>query len=430
MDSKITSKEKSQVEILVTASWEEFQPFLDKAASQLSDNMKVKGFRPGKAPWREVEKIVGSEKLLREAANEAVKKLYTQVVMDNNVRALGSPSVEVLKLAPENPFQFKAVADIMPEVKLSDYRSKLQNSKPKKEESKVEEKEVEDTIKQLQNSRAKYKTVSRSAQKGDRVEVDFEIQENGVPIEGGQSKNHPIVLGDKKFIPGFEENLEGMKESEEKNFEIKVPQTFPQKQIAGKDLSVHAKVDLVQKKEIPEADDEFAKSLGQFESMEGLRGNIKEGLKKEKDQKEKEKRRSAMLEVVAGDMEVELPQSLVDGTLNQMVSEFKSNIESGGVKFDDYLSHIGKTEEDLKKEWIKAAEKRAKSSLALSQLAEAENIQVDEKEVEAKANEILSSLPNPEEFSKKVSSEQLKEYAYGILKNEKTFERMEQIASN
>ena len=216
---------KSEIEIKVTVSWDEWKKYLDQAWSELSKDLKFPGFRPGKAPKDMVEKQLGKENILQNGAEKAIQKTYADILDKEKIDAIGVPKAEILKLAQGNELEYKIVTAVIPEVKIKDYKGSMKkiNEKFKKEKIEIKDEEIGKEIKKIAESRAKLVTVSREAKNGDNVLVDFRVLRDGVPIENGTSKNHPLILGKGVFIPGFEENLLGMKENEEKKFALKFP---------------------------------------------------------------------------------------------------------------------------------------------------------------------------------------------------------------
>lgn len=423
MQINIAKLPKSQIQIQIELLPQEWESNLDKAAAELSKNLNIQGFRPGKAPRGLVEEKIGSQKIYEEAAQMAIRETYVKIIMEKNLEILGQPKIEILKLAIGNPLVFKATAAIMPEIKIGPYRKISQEIKNKKVS--VDEKEIEDALKWLQNSRAKLITVKRPAENGDRVEIDFKAKIAGVPIEDGESKNHPFILGDGKFISGFEDQLAGMKENEEKLFSVIAPKDWRQKNLAGKKIDFEVKMKLVQERQLPELDDDFAKSLGNFNDIVSLGKSMEEGLFKEKEIKEKERWRVEAIEKIASESSVEVPEILIEKEKDKIFQELKSSLENMGLDFKHYLEHLKKTEEDLRKDWQSQAERRVKIALALRKIAEEEKIEASPEEIENKANEILKQYPDIDKAKKQIDPGYLKEYAESIVKNEKVFELLE-----
>jgi len=305
---------------------------------------------------------------------------------------------------------------------------KYKGLKIKKNEIKADDNEINKSLDYLKESRAKIITVNRSAQKGDRIEIDFEVRQDGVKIENGESKNHPLILGQGRFLSGFEDNLERMSAGEEKSFSLKIPFDWPDKRIIGKNLDFKVKMKLVQKRELSDINDEFAKSLGKFESLEELKSSIKDGIMQEKEIKEKQRMRIELIEKVTDDSEVEISAELIEQEKENMLNELKANIAGLGLDFEKYLEQIKKTIEEIKKEWQEQAEKRVKIGLCLNAITEKENIQISDEEAESRINEDLKHYENIKDIKKDVDPIKFKEYYKNILKNEKVFELLEREA--
>jgi trigger factor len=279
----------------------------------------------------------------------------------------------------------------------------------------------------LASTRVKLVTVNREVQKNDSVEIDFNVLVDNVPIENGTSRNHPMVVGKGVFIPGFEENLIGMKEGEEKEFELNFPEKYHKKELAGKLAKFKVTMRLVQERQVPEINDDFAKSLGEIENLEALKKNIQKGMKEEKEHKHKEEKRTKMLEKIVDCVEVELPEIMIKEEVQKMMLEFEQQIQSMGMNLDQYLGQLKKNKKDLEKDWEPQAEKRVKSALALKEIVKMEEISIDAKEVETEMNKTLQHYKNVKDFEKNVDMERLYSYTKGVLENEEVFKRLEKI---
>ena len=417
---------KSEVEMIIELDPIEWGKFVNEALRELGKEVKIEGFRPGFAPKEMVEQKVGQGHILEAAADLAVRKTYVKVLEEKNIDAIGRPEIQVLKMAMDNPFEFKIKTAVLPPIKLADYRKIAQADKPKnKEQIKVEEKEIESSLNWLQKSRTKYATVLRPAQKGDRAEIDFTAKQEGNVIENGESKNHPLILGEGKFVPGFEEQLVGLKEGENKNFSLVFPEDFQQKDLASQLIEFETKMNLVQEAQVPDLSDDFAKSLGCFENLAALKDNIKQGLAMEKERQAKEAWRAKVLQEIVKKSEIELPEIMIQAELAKMTDEFKANLTQMGLDFNEYLKNLKKTEEELKKEWLPKAKERAQAGLILRAIADQEKIEVTGQEAEEEINHIIKHYPDWDAVKAKIDMAQLLEYTKGRLKNEKVFEFLE-----
>lgn len=423
---KVNTKRLSsnQVEIEVEIPAPRTGVYFDLAASELSKDMKVDGFRPGKVPAEIVEREKGSQELYNQAANLAIQKTLPKAILDNEIEIVGQPEIQVTQIARGNPMKYKAIFWMIPEVLLGKYKE----IRVKRKKLKVEDREVDKSLEYLQKSRVKLVTVNRPARSGDRLEIDFSTRLGGVKVENGESKNHPLILGEARFMPGFEKELEGMKTGEEKRFSLKAPKEWPQKNLAGKNLDFQVKLNLVQERDIPRLSDEFVKSLGDFKSLDQFKKSIKEGIFQEKELKEKERIRAEIIERIADSSKIDMPEVLVVLELDKMVNELRASVGDMGLDFDKYLSQIKKTVDDLKKEWKVQAEKRARISLVLRAIAKKEKIEVVDDEVKERINETLGHYPNIEEAKKNLDISALKEHTKGVIRNERVFELLEREA--
>ncbi len=416
----------SQVEIKVSVSADELEKFVEETVRELGKDIDVPGFRPGKAPRKIVEQKVGSQKILAQAAEKAVKKSYVDSIVKNKIEAVGEPKITITKIASGNDLEYKALVSVMPKITLGNYRKQIE-SVEKKEPEDIKPEDVQKEIESLQKSRAKLVTISREAKKGDRVEIDFEVLAEGKTIEGGKSLNHPLTIGEKFFIPGFEENLIGMKANDTKEFELIFPKDYHRKELAEKPARFTVKVNLVQEKILPDLDDEFAKSLGQFENLESLKSSIKEGLREERKKRNAEKRRNDIIEKIISEVRVEIPQILMEAELDKMMSEFEGNISSMGMNLDQYLENIQKKREQVRNSWKNTARKRVLAALALQEIAREENITVESSEIEKEMNKTLAHFKSQGDIKKNLDMEKLYDYVKGVLTNEKVFQLLESL---
>ena len=419
---------KSEVEMIVELDSTEWGKFVSEATRELAREVKIEGFRPGNAPKEMVEQKIGQGHILEAAADLAVRRTYPRVLEEKHIDAIGRPEVRVLKVAMDNPFEFKIKTAVVPPIKLADYKKIAQADKPKtKDQIKVEDKEVQESLNWLQKSRTKYVTVVRPAQKGDRVEVDFVAKQEGKMIDNGESKNHPLLIGEGQFVPGFEDQLVGLKENETKNFSLVFPENFAAKNLAGKLVDFEVKMNLAQEPQSSELNDEFAKSLGKFETLDALKNNIKEGIAMEKENKAKEAWRAKVLQEIVKKSEVELPEILVQAETAKMSEEFKDNLMQMGLEYGENLKNISKTEEDLKKDWLPKAVERAQAGLILRKIGDLEKAEVTELEVEEEINHIIKHYPDWDAVKAKIDMERLAEYTKGRLRNEKVFALLENL---
>ncbi|MBI2639772.1 MAG: trigger factor [Candidatus Sungbacteria bacterium] len=436
MNYHITSLPKSEIEIKIELTPEEVALATQKALEEMTNSVDIDGFRKGKAPQELVRKKVGENELSRRTLLYAVQDSYPQALKElqdrNNpvaepVEPIGPPKIQVTKFVEGGALEYTARLSILPALTLPDYKQAAKAVLANKKNPEVSEKEVGDSIAWLKKSRAREITVTRAVQESDRVEVDFEARVAGVALENGKSQNHPIVVGEGRFLPGFEKELVGMKEGEEKTFSLVVPADYAEKELSGKTVDFHVVVKLVQERIIPEADDAFAAALGNFKNIDELKTSIRQGILTEKEEKERERTRIAIIEAVAEKTKGELPTLLIERELDKMLAELKANIGRMKLDWTAYLANIKTGEEELKKGWAKDAERRVKIALTLREIAKVEKIEPDETELQEAASKTLARMDIGEEELKKIDRGVFLEYNTTIARNEKVFKFLEGI---
>ena len=435
MKTNLKKLEKSQVEIEFELTAEEFGKHLDKALTHLKSHVKMDGFRKGHVPAGMVEEKVGKENLLMEAGDLAVKAAYPKLIEEQKLEPIGDPEVQIKKIAKGSPFEFTVKVTVLPEIELPDYRKIA--SQMKIGEISVTEKEIEDTIDYLQKSRAKFTAENRPAQAKDFVEIEYQTE----ALNGGKAIKDRFILGEGGFLKDFENNVIGMSAGQEKEFMAKFPENTPRKDLAGKDATFKVKMLSVQKMELSEINDEFAKSLGQdarvtgsagtpvsaFDTLVALKENLKEGITLEKKESEKQKRRGEILENISTNITFDIPEKMVDFEEVRLLDDLKTQVSSQfKISFEEYLATIKKTEEEIKKSFRLEAEKRIKNFLVLRQIGRQENIEVSEEELAEDLQKLMKNYTKDQ--LQKIDIEQLKEYSKGAIQNEKIFQLLENVS--
>ena len=424
MKVKINSLPKSKIEIIVSLDNKDLSPFKEIALKDLNKDLKVNGYRVGKAPLPIAENHFSPLKIYEKAASLAIEKFYPQIIKEKEIQAIGYPSISITKIVPNQEVEFKAEISIISNLDLPDYKKIAKDMRKENKDISIEKKEIDDALLWLQNSRSVLEKVERPAEKEDIVTIDYQIKEKESLIENGEDKNYSFILGKGHFIPGFEKNLIGMKSGENKIFNLVVPKSWAQKDLQGKNLSVQISLKDIKKKKLPPLNDKFAQELGKFKDLEELKNNVLKGLKMEKETKEKEKWRLAVLDKIIAGTKAEIPEILIHTEIEKMMEELKTQLEKIQLTFEKYLEQIKKTEEDLRKDLHELAKKRVYSALVLREIGLLEKIEVFENEIKEKANEILQQIPDPK-VKGRVNPEDLKEFALGIIRNEKVFQILE-----
>ncbi len=414
--------EKSQTELNVELSLDEFKPFIEKGARKLSKEIKIEGFREGKAPFNIVKQKVGEMVILEEAARIAINETIGKAIDENlkDKQPVGQPQVDITKLAPDNALGYKVVLAILPEVTVGDYK----NAKVKQKKLKVEDDEVEKTIEQLREMRVKEAVVDREVQDGDKVLCDIEMFLDKVPIDGGQSKGTAVVVGQGHIVPGFGKKLIGAKKGDVREFSLPYPKDYHMANLAGKNVEFKVKVNEVYSREKAELNDDFAVSFGS-KNMEDLKKMIRENIKHEKKHSLEQKAEMEMMEKILKDTKFgDIPEVLVNHEVQGMVQELEQKVTSQGGKFEDYLSSIKKSRGDLMLDLTPDALKRVKSALMVREIIQKEKIDVTEKEIDERIRELKEQYKGYEKVSERVSSPEYRAHLANIMANRKVIDKL------
>lgn len=410
----------SQIELSVELGREELLDYVRAAEDVYAREVKIDGFRPGKAPREKVREVVGEATILEAALQTAVQRSLAQAISENKFDVIEASEVSVKENSPEK-LVYTVKIQLFPEIKIPALTGiKIQRRQPE-----VSNEEVDQALDTIRASRAILTDTLEPAQKGDRIEVDFKVKESGKLIEGGESKNHPVVIGNQKFVPGFEDELIGLKKGEYKNFSLTAPKDFANKAVAGKKLDFEVTVNDVKKVSLPEANDAFAKSLGRFENMDQLLINLKDGLMEEKKEKEDQRLRLEIMDALIKDSSCNVPEAMVTDQLTSMVNNFDKDLHQHEMELALYLAQIGKTQEDLKKEWRPEAERQVKMALILRKVAKDNNILVLPEELNDSLESLVQSAMLRGENSPEIDLNRTRSSLEARMLNEKTFEFLE-----
>jgi len=405
--------DKAQVELTVEFSQEEFAPYIEKGAQKISKEIKIEGFREGKAPYDVVKQKVGEMSILDEASKLAINAKLGEVISKNTKDAIGQPDISIVKLAPENPFVFTVKMSIIPSIELGKYKE----LDIKEKEVKLDEKELEKTFDQLREMHVKETASEKEIKDGDKLILNIEMFLDKVPVEGGQAKETTIIVGKDYIVPGFDKKLIGAKKGETKEFDLHYPADYHQKNLAGKNVEFKVVVKDVFDRTLPELDDEFAKKL-HFKSMDDLRKNITSNIEAGKKNEVRQTAERELIEkIVAKTKFGDLPEMLVQHEAETMIGELEQNVKQQGGKFEDYLASLKKTRNDLVMDMLPDAVKRVQASLVIREIAKVEKIIVTEKEVDDYLNALVLQYKATPEIEKQIKSEEYRSYAVMTLSN-------------
>lgn len=415
---------KTTVKLKIELSVEDLQPHLKKAVQRISKEVKIPGFRPGHVTYEVLKHKISEMEIYQEAARVAIDATLPQAVQQEKVNFVGQPNIHVEQVAPGNSFIYSAEFSLMPEVVLNEYKT----VKAQKKAVTVDEKKYTQTLEHLRKMQAVSKPVERVAKLHDKVEIDFSITQDNVPIEGGQGKHVPVTLGEKTFIPGFEEQLEGMKAGDTKKFKVTFPKDYGVKHLAGRECDVDATVHTVFEVTLPPLDDALAKAL-KFEALADLEKAIRENITKELDQKAETEFETTVIEAAIAQATFDpIPQPMITTELDRMMQEMQHDIEQQGAKFDEYLKHVKKTEQELRDTWKDKAEQRVKSALLLKTIGETENITISEEAIDVQAEKYRAMYKDSPELGDRLDSLDFRAYLRTSMRNEEAMKKLKEYA--
>ena len=397
--------EKSQVALTIEVGAAEFEAAIEKAYQKMRKKINVQGFRPGKAPRKMIEKMYGAEVFFEEAINNAFPEAYDAAIKEQELKVVGYPDVEMVGECTKEGFTFKAVVPVYPEVTLGEYKG----LSAEKEEVKVSAADVNERLKGMQDRNTRLVSVEREAQNGDTAVIDFEGFLDGVPFEGGKGENYSLELGSSSFVPGFEEQLVGLKAGDEKDLDITFPEEYTP-ELAGKAVVFKVKVQEVKGKEVPELDDEFAKDVSEFDTLKELKADLKKKITEERQKAADSAFEDKLMEMVADNLTVEVPDAMVETQARQFIDNFKMQIAQSGIPYDQYMKMTGNDEEKMMAEAKGPALRQVLVDLAIAAIVKAENIEVNDEEVEAEYNKMAEMYSMDVEMVKKyVTADQIKD---------------------
>ncbi len=369
--------EKSRVAVTVEVGAEEFEAAVNKAYLKMRSRINVPGFRPGKAPRKMVEKLYGAEVFYADAVDEALPDAYAKAVESEKLDTIGYPEEELVGDVTKDGYTFKATVAVYPDVKLGKYKGV---SAPK-EEVKVTADDVKKRLDEMAERNARLVSVDRKAKKGDTAVIDFEGFDNGVPFAGGKGENYELELGSGSFVPGFEEQVVGMKAGDEKEIDITFPKDY-QKDLAGKAVKFKVKCSEVKFKELPALDDEFAKDVSEFDTIKELKDDIKKKMEEDREKAVKVAYENALIEKVADTIECEIPDVLIEEQCKRFLDEFKNRIMAQGIPYDQYKKMTGMDEKKFMEDGREPATRQVKMDLAIAQIIEQEKLEASDEEIE------------------------------------------------
>ncbi len=407
----------NELKLEITIEAKKFDEAIKKVYLKSVKYFNIPGFRKGKAPMNIVERYYGKEIFYEDAFNEVVPQEYETELKQNNIEAVSHPDIDITQIGKGQDLIFTAIVQTKPEVKLGKYKG----IELKKVEYNVSSEDIEHELGHMQERNARLVSVEdRAVEKDDITVIDFEGFVEGEPFEGGKAENHELTIGSNTFIPGFEDQIIGMKIDEEKEINVKFPDEYFSEELKGKDAVFKVKLHEIKKKEMPKLDDEFAKDTSEFDTLEELKKSIKEKLEEENKKKAKYETQDAAIKSVSDNTKIEIPSGMIETEIDNMIQEIEQRLKYQGLNLENYLNLIGKSNEEFRKEYEEEAKISVKNKLVLEAIIKAEKIEADDETVNSKLEEMSKMYGKTAEELKK--NEQLVKYIETSLKNEKAIE--------
>jgi len=418
MNCKVEKTENAnEVKLEITIEAEKFENAIKKVYFQSAKYFNIPGFRKGKAPQHIVERYYGKEIFYEDAFNEVVPAEYEKALEENKIEAVARPKIDVVKMEEGQDLVFTAIVATKPEVELGKYKG----IEIEKIEYTVEDEAVENEIKTMQEKNARLITIEdRAVEQGDITTIDFEGFVDGVAFEGGKAENHELEIGSGSFIPGFEDQMVGMKIDEEKDINVTFPKEYFSKDLAGKEAVFKVKLHAIKKKEMPELDDEFAKDVSEFDTLEELKKSIREKLEKQMQDKAKYEKEQEVIKTVCENSKIDIPAGMIELEIDNMVKDMEQRMSYQGLKLDQYLKMLNKTEEEFRKEFEPQAIEAIKSRLTLEAIVAKEGIKASEEEITEKIKEMAKNYGRKEE--ELLENENVKKYIEQGIVSEKAID--------
>ena len=416
MNVKVEKKENSKVEIEFTMDKKQFEEELEKAYKQNAKKFKVPGFRAGMVPRAIVEQTYGESVLYEFVIENTVDDAYRTAVVENNLEIVSRPELDIKQIGKDKDFIFVVNVCVKPEATVKDYKG----IEVKKVSTRVTKKDVDVELEKIREKNARIVTVEdRELKNGDISIIDFEGFTDGKAFEGGKAENFELTIGSGQFIPGFEDQMIGMKVNEERDINVKFPEEYHAKELAGKDATFKVKLHEIKEKVLPEIDDEFAKDVSEFDNLEDYKKDLNKKIKADKENHAKMDMEQEAIDKFIEKVEVNIPEEMIDSEVDKMVEEMNANLSYQGLNIDQYLQYMGTTLDEYKKQMRDQAQRRIKLDLGLEYVAKEEKVEVEDKDIDEKIKELAAQYGNKDDDSL-LKNENARNYMKQQLVYEKT----------
>jgi len=412
--------EKNTVLLEVEVDAELFSQAVNKAYRKIVKNVNVPGFRKGKTPRHILERYIGKEVLYEEAMETLVPEAYLEAVKDTGIEPVDKPQVEIVQAEEGKPVVFKATVQVKPEIELGQYKE----LEVTKKSFKIEDEDVQKELERLQNSHAKLLTLDEgTVEKGDIAVIDFLGKIDGKPFKGGEGKDYSLEIGSRSFIEGFEDQVIGMSINETRDIQVTFPENYQAKELAGKDATFTVTVKGIKRKELAQLDDEFAKDVSEFDTLQELKDDIRNKLIQAAENRGNFLLRRELLDKAVDNAVVEIPESMIEQQIGQMVANMGNSFARQGLSIEDYLKYSNSSIDKLREEMRPEAERSVKTALVMESISKAEGITATDEEIQAEIERVASAYrQDPGEFRKVLESEGSFGFITESIIKEKTFQ--------
>ena len=404
MKVTVENGENQQVTLTIEVEAAEVNKAVDQACKRLANRVSIPGFRKGKAPRMIVERHVGKDAVLQEAFDIVAPKALSKAFDEQKIDPVTRPSVDIETLEEGKDLVFKATVTPRPEVKLGDYKGL---NVPKNEVS-ITDEDVEKQLKTFQDRQGKLVDAPEGAEvkDGDFTTLDFKGFVDGEAFDGGEGKDYPLQIGSNSFIPGFEDQLVGAKIGEERDVNVKFPEEYHAKELAGKDATFKCTIRSIKTKELPAIDDELAKKVSKFETLDELKADIRKNLEENAERTAENDQKSAAIEMATNNITVDIPAVMIDNRVTAMIQEMARRLEQQGMKLEQYLQYAGTDIAKLREQYRETAEKNVKTDLMLEEVAKAEDIKVEAKDLDEEVATMAAAYGATPQQVQKIIKEQ------------------------
>ena len=413
MSSEIIKKEDTKITLKLVVESAKFEEAINKAYNKTKSKFNVQGFRKGKAPRKIIERLYGVEVFYEEAVDIVLPEVYGDALKEHDIEPVDYPKIDIEEINKGEDVIFTAIVEVMPEFEVTEYKG----IEVEKKEYNVQEEDIQKELDDLLEKGARMIAVDdRPVKDEDMIIFDYKGMIDGVPFEGGSAEKWSLTVGSEQFIPGFEEQLVGKNIGEQAEVNVTFPEDYHSKDLAGKDAVFEVIIHEIKEKEMPQLDDEFAKDVSEFDTLDELKNNIKENLEKEAEDKSEQELRNKIIGLVSDKIDIKIPDAVIERQVDNMLMDFGYNLQYQGLNLEYYLQATGITEESLREQMRPDAAKTVKNELVLEKIGEQENIVATDEDIDEQIGKMANQYGQDlKEIKSKLGEQDLKSVREGII---------------